>query len=557
MKTTSTSKRFMALLLTAVLILVMVPAMHTQVAAQEFTAVFIAYFNDSVNSDVGSWPDLSEYGGETSFLAGQEATISIDFGAPVAFSGPFAAINTNFPINELGFAQITSLLLDGVDVPLVAQFINNEGIDDQTRLTISNTWNGDIKVQPVDLTALGEFTTLEVSFIISAAGEYTARFGAYLDESVNPDVGSWPDLADYGGEISFEAGEASTITLIFPEPVAFNGPFAAIETDFPFAGEVDGEIISLKLDGVEFPLAAQFVNQEGLGDPRGVRLTLSNTWSDAIEVQPIDLTDLPEFTTLELTFVIHATGGTAFVPAPVEMAEFDPYGTFRAHLGVQTENWTFRNPWTEGSYGLYGTGWDAHNIGNNFMGLTGWEDDVAIIRPGIFTDADIAGNGRYRVSLTDFDFGESTFLRMLFVSTNIPNTGDIEISDVRVVTGRVWENNAEFRIPVDTPYVEIHVLNQHDNFEVFSNAIPEPGGEMYVEFTITGFAFGEAPEAEDAEPEVFAPTPVEQRDNAAEVATTNDSGGFPVWATVLIVVGVVVIAGVVVLLVMKRKKSNA
>jgi len=554
MKKILTSKRFMALLLTMVLIWATVPAMQVQAAAEEFTAVFAAYFNESVNPDVGSWPDLSEYGGEITFLAGQEATILLEFDAPVAFNGPFAAINTSFPIDELGFAQITSLLLDGVDVPLATQFINNEGIDGQTRLTISNTWNSDIEVQPVDLTTLGEFTTLEVSFIISAAGAYTARFGAYLNENINPDVGSWPDLADYGGEISFLAGEAATITLTFPAPVAFNGPFAAIETDFPFAGDVDGEIISLMLDGVEFPLAAQFVNQEGLGDPRGVRLTLSNTWSDAIEVQPVDLTALPEFTTLEVTFVIHATGGTAFVPAPIEMAEFDPYGTFRAHLGVQTENWTFRNAWTEGSYGLYGSGWDSHSIGNNFMGLTGWEDDEAVVRPGVFTDAVIAGNGRYRVSLTDFDFAESTFLRMLFISTNIPNTGDVEISDVRVVTGRVWENNAEFRIPVDAPYVEIHVLNQHDNFEVFNNAIPEPGGEIYVEFTITGFAFGEAPEAEDEEPEVFAPTPVEQREDTVALVTTDENDGFPVWAIVLIVVGAVVIVGAIALLAIKKKK---
>jgi len=549
------SKSFIALFLTMVLTFAVMPALQVQ-AAEAYTAIFAAYLDGSVNEEVGSWPDLAEFGGEISFVSGQEATMTLVFPDPVAFNGPFAAINTSFPVDQVGSAQITSLLLDGVEFPLQAQFINDEGIDGNTRLTLSNTWNGDIEVQPMDLTTLPEFTTLEISFIISPPGEYTARFGAYLDESVNEEVGSWPALADFGGEITFVGGQEATISLVFPAPVAFNGPFAAIETDFPFTEEVDGEIISLMLDGVEFPLVAQFVNQEGFGDPQGVRLTLSNTWNGDIPVQPIDLTELPEFTTLDVTFIIRATGGAAFVPAPVELANFDPYGTFQAFMGIQTENWTFRNAWTESSYGLYGSGWDSHDIGNNFNGLTGWDDGVALVRPGVFTDVDIVGNGRYRVSLTDFDLGESEFMRMLFISTNIPNTGDVEISNVRVVTGRVWENDAEFVIPAGGEFVEIHVLNQHDNFEVFNNATPDPGGEIYIEFTISGFAFGEEIDDADAEPEIFVPTPVDARDDVAPpTPAANDDGGMPVWVIVLIVVGAVVVIGAVAFFVLKNKKS--
>jgi len=187
--------------------------------------------------------------------------------------------------------------------------------------------------------------------------------------------------------------------------------------------------------------------------------------------------------------------------------------------------------------------------------LTGWDGNDAIVRPGNFTDIEITGNGRYQVRLDGFDFADSTFLRMMFISTNIPNTGDVEISDVRVVTGRAWENNAEFRIPEGNPYVEIHVLNQHDNFEVFNNAIPEPGGYMYIEFTITGFAFGEAPEVEDEEPEVFAPTPVEEREDVDLSDDADDDGGFPVLIVVLIAAGVVVVGGAL-LLVLKGKKAK-
>ena len=555
MKKMSILKRFSVMLLAVMLMFAFVPTLRVQ-AADEFTAIFAAYLDEGVNPDIGAWADLAEFGGEITFSAGEEVTISIDFGAPTGFSGPFAAINTNFPIGDLGFAQITSFLLDGEDVPLMAQFINDEGIDGGVRLTVSNTWNGDIEVQPVDLSEVGEFTTLEISFIVIGTGGFVASFGAYLDESVNAEVGSWPDMSEFGGMINFSAGQEATITLEFPSPVAFNGPFAAIETDFPFTAEVDAEITRFVLDGVEFPLAAQFINQEGLGDPRGVRLTLSNTWSDAIDVQPLNLSELPEFTVLEVTFVVHATGGAAFVPEPVVLAEFNPYGSFRAFMGIQTENWTFRNPWTESSYGLYGTGWDSHGIGNNFNGLTGWDDGVALVRPGVFTDAAIEGNGRYRVSLEGFDFHESTFMRMLFVSTDIPNTGDVTVSNVRVVTGRVWESNAEFVIPVGTEYLEIHVLNQHDNFEVFNNATPEPGGEIYIEFTLTGFAFGAEETEEDEEPEVFAPTPVAAREDIAPVTTVpSDDDGLSVGVIVAIAVGAVAVLGIIVFAVTKGKKK--
>jgi hypothetical protein len=145
---------------------------------------------------------------------------------------------------------------------------------------------------------------------------------------------------------------------------------------------------------------------------------------------------------------------------------------------------------------------------------------------------------------------------MLFVSTNIPNTGDVTISNVRVVTGRVWESNAEFRIPPATEYVEIHVLNQHDNFEVFNNATPDPGGEIYIEFTISGFAFGEEITDEEEEPQVFAPTPVDARDPIAPVTVTpDDDGGLPVWVIILISFGAVaVVAGIFYFITNKEKK---
>ena len=556
MKSKFKAVHFLALTLVVTLLFAVIPTLEVQAEpTEQFRAEFGAYLDGSFNENVGSWPDMAEFGGEITFAEGREATIYLNFPSEVRFTGPFAAINTDFPIDELAFAQITSFQLDGVEFPLVAQFINDEGIDGQTRLTLSNTWSGAIEVQPIDLSALPEFTALTISFIVVGDVERTAQFGAYLNASVNPEVDSWPNMADFGGEISFFAGQETTMTLTFPAPVAFQGPFAAINTDFPFTSEVDAQITSLRLDGVEFPLAAQFINNEGIDGQ--TRLTLSNTWNADIPVQPVDLSTLPEFTTLDVTFIVQATGGTPFVAPPIEFEEFDPYGTFRAFFGMQTEEWTFRNPWTEGSYGLYGSGWDSHGIGHNFGNLTGWDGADAIVIPGTITDVDITGNGRYRVSISGIELSPTdSFLRMLFVSTNIPNTGDVVISDVRVVTGRVWENDAEFRIPEGSAFVEIHVLNTHDNFEMFNNAAPASGAEVYIEFTINGFA-GEEYVGEVAEVQVFTPTPVEERVQQQPTATGGggtDNDGFPVSVIVLIVVGVVVVIGGV--LVVTRKKSG-
>jgi len=298
MKKISTPKRFIALLLVALLTLTMAPIIQVQASQEGFTATFGAYMDESVNPDVGSWPDLTDFGGQVAFSEGQEATITLTFPAPVAFNGPYAAINTDFPYAELGFAEIISLSVDGVDVPLAAQFINDEADGGAVRLTLGNTWNNDVVVQPVDLSALGEFTTLVVTFIVAGAREFNAYFAAYFDESVNEDLGAWPGAADFDGVTTFFEGQETTLFIDFGTPTAFNGPFAAINTDFPAEEAGFAQITSFLLDGVDVPLAAQFINDEGTDG--GIRLTVSNTWNSDIEVQPVDLTILGEFTTLEI-----------------------------------------------------------------------------------------------------------------------------------------------------------------------------------------------------------------------------------------------------------------
>ena len=61
-----------------------------------------------------------------------------------------------------------------------------------------------------------------------------------------------------------------------------------------------------------------------------------------------------------------------------------------------------------------------------FNQVTGWDGSTAVTLPGTFTDAVIAGNGTYSVSVDglDFskfdDFSDQDFLNLLFVDTDIP-----------------------------------------------------------------------------------------------------------------------------------------
>jgi LPXTG-motif cell wall-anchored protein len=134
--------------------------------AATFNAEFGAQFNTDVNSELGEWPDL---GAKTTFEAGKAATITVDFDAPVAFGGNYAAINTNFPFDDDVVASITSFKVDGAAVSMGAAFLNAEGIDGGLRLTICNKWNSDIATQPLDVATLGEFTKLEITFIVGEA----------------------------------------------------------------------------------------------------------------------------------------------------------------------------------------------------------------------------------------------------------------------------------------------------------------------------------------------------------------------------------------------------
>ncbi len=70
-----------------------------------------------------------------------------------------------------------------------------------------------------------------------------------------------------------------------------------------------------------------------------------------------------------------------------------------------------------------------------FTHFTCWDaDNNAIKREGTFIDAVIAGNGTYTVKAEGLDlagdFDSQDYMNLIFLSTDIPNTGEVTISDV-------------------------------------------------------------------------------------------------------------------------------
>ncbi|MBQ3667972.1 MAG: hypothetical protein II920_01970, partial [Clostridia bacterium] len=159
---------------------------------------------------------------------------------------------------------------------------------------------------------------------------------------------------------------------------------------------------------------------------------------------------------------------------------------YNAYIGVQSENYIFRNAWND----TYGRD-DTENEGF-FARLTGWDaDSNAVDYGGTFVDAQVTGAGTYTVSLTtgEMGFGSDSFFRLLFVSTEIPSKlvkdGFMAIEDVQI---KIGDAATQKYTDVDTSgdYVRIVVIDQYNRSEdPFGYTIPGADTTITITFTVT------------------------------------------------------------------------
>lgn len=170
--------------------------------------------------------------------------------------------------------------------------------------------------------------------------------------------------------------------------------------------------------------------------------------------------------------------------------EVDLDGTYHAALGLQTDTfeWVYRFGYYHDEY--YG----KEEWSKLATGAYGGKDYKAL--DGVFTDAEIKGNGTYTVTLENGDFlGEKEFSQ-LQVATDIPDTGAITFSDMTVtIDGREMKTWAE-------PYIDkddyaagnccLIAINhwRSDLDSMDTNCVPQDTtNKIEITFTVSGFHY--------------------------------------------------------------------
>ncbi len=256
----------------------------------------------------------------------------------------------------------------------------------------------------------------------------------------------------------------------------------------------------------------------------------------------------------------------AAVPAFADDVDLD--GVYHAYIGVQSASYTFRNAYDDAQYG-YGTKADDGTVW--FDQLTGWDGPTAVNKPTTFNDCEIAGNGTYTVSMSDFDFGDDESLNLLFVSTDIPLNDQIKVSDVKVsMDGQTkYTFDEAYMNPDATTYMnwqQINIWNEDLGKEdgLFGYTMPQDSIE--IEFTISGFAYdntdsAEAEETTAAEEETEAETTAAEETEAEASAAETEAASAPAESSsgnagvIIAIVAVVIVAAVVVVIVIKKKNG--
>lgn len=253
--------------------------------------------------------------------------------------------------------------------------------------------------------------------------------------------------------------------------------------------------------------------------------------------------------------------------------------SYHAYLGVQSASYTFRNAWNDATYGQGVTSDDGMVY---FDQLTGWENpgNIAVSKGGVFTDAEITGDGTYSVSVTDFDFGEDETLNLLFVSTDIPLDAGITISDVKVVMdgNTKYTFDEAYLSPDEKEYVSpmcINIWNEDLGKQDGLFGYMMPTDSIELQFTVSGTGVEaettaaeteEVTEAETTEEVTEAITEAETTEAVTEADTeaaeteaaaadtqpAEESSSSNVGVIIAIVAAVVVVAVVVVVVVKKK-----
>ena len=280
-----------------------------------------------------------------------------------------------------------------------------------------------------------------------------------------------------------------------------------------------------------------------------LRIEIYNEYG-ATNAAPLNYTAFTANDTITVNFSLEVVDAEAV--EETEVAGVDLDGQYNAYLCFQTPAYSFRNNFDEPNYGR-----DTAY----FYQVTGWDaDGNAIVKDGTFTDAVIAGNGTYTVSVDGLDlegdFDSQEYMNIIYLSTDIPNSGEITISDVSLkVDGKSVDLPAESQNlnEESKEYMQIQLQS------IYNSAIKEigyynvPMTSMEITFTVSGFNYDKAEEAAPAETETTTTEPTTTETPADDAGESKTNVGLIIG----IIAAVAVAAAVVVVVVVNSRKKKA
>lgn len=221
-----------------------------------------------------------------------------------------------------------------------------------------------------------------------------------------------------------------------------------------------------------------------------------------------------------VTAALAVTNLTAFTAMNVSAEEVDLDGTYHAYIGVQTQNFMFRNAYDDATYG-YGIVADDGTVW--FDQITAWDGPTAVNKPTTFNDVEIAGNGSYTVSMSDFDLGDEEYFNLLFVSTDIPLNDTIKVTDVKIkMDGKTCHTFDEAFMDPDAKvmmkWLAINIWNNDLGGKDGLFGYMMPTKDIEISFNISGFNYDKA--AEEVPEETAAVTEAETTAAPTEAETT-------------------------------------
>lgn len=575
-----------------------------------------------LNINNADWDDFEAEWTNAEITGDGSYTVSMSAAEPQSLAqfNALEVVNGESVLGTGCVLTVDSITINGEEVELQgpSYTCSADGGGVTTRVNIYNEWNApdetatagddshvDHRVAEgnlMDATAclfssdyLTDFQSIEVNFTVSGYGTQAAEGGASAPVDVEGPAIAHLNINNEAWE-EFEAEYVDAeITGDGSYTVSMNAAEAQSLAQFNALEVENGEILlgtacvltvdSIKINGEEIEMQGPSYTCSADGTGITTRVNIYNEWNAPDETATAGDDDhldnrvaegsvmdataclfssdyLTGFQSIEVNFTVtgfgtQASGSDAPEEEPAGPASVDLDGTYHAYLGFQTPKFSFRNACDDASYGRdVDGGW--------FNQVTGWDGNDPIVIPGTFTDTEIAGNGTYTVSVEglefpDGEFADQEFMNLIFLSTDIPNTGEITISDVKLqVNGSSVDLPNGALLSPDSENV-INMLLQN----IWNDEVKEvgyyavPPTSMSITFTVSGFNYdAEAPA--EAPSEDTAPVPAEDNTPAPAEETTSDNtekSGSNVVVIVVIVVVVVVAAAAAGVVVAKKKKK--